>query len=365
MPPINLIVNGTFDAQAAGWSGTDIEANHRESAYLGNGSSNRVAEMDGRSGFVTVMEQSFDVTSSTATELTFDSALRTASNGNAGLEGFTVEILDSSNTVIASLTVLPTANSLTGYSLPVTFPAAGTYTLRLTELGPNDSLGAIVDNIELMVCFHGQTHIRTPLGEKPARDIAVGDLVETENGPKAVRWVGRRKLAMSEIASDPKLYPVKISAGALGRGFPASDLWVSRQHRMLVSSPVCLRMFGQSNVLVSAIWLTALPDIYVDTSVTEVDYVHILFDEHEVVFAEGCPSESLLLGPEAKKSLSSEALDEIYTLFPALKMMSPTAMTTQCIPKRAQQKKLLHRLSKNGRVALENYDHVSSIRPAA
>jgi hypothetical protein len=33
MPPTNLIVNSTFDAGAANWSGNDIEAYGTETAY--------------------------------------------------------------------------------------------------------------------------------------------------------------------------------------------------------------------------------------------------------------------------------------------------------------------------------------------
>ncbi|WHP69702.1 hypothetical protein [Phaeobacter inhibens] len=57
----DLIINGTFDSGSANWGGTDLETSYTENAYLGNGSSNRVAEMDGQSGQTTVMEQSFTV----------------------------------------------------------------------------------------------------------------------------------------------------------------------------------------------------------------------------------------------------------------------------------------------------------------
>ena len=55
-------------------------------------------------------------------------------------------------------------------------------------------------------------------------------------------------------------------------------------------------MFGQANVLVAAHRLTLMSGIYVDQTVRTIDYVHVLFDEHEIIFAEGAPSESLLLG---------------------------------------------------------------------
>ena len=93
-----------------------------------------------------------------------------------------------------------------------------------------------------------------------------------------------------------KLWPVRICVGALGNGLPERDLLVSRQHRMLVSSRIALRMFGQADVLIPAIRLTALPGIAIDTNVTEVEYFHILLANHEVVFAEGAATESLYTG---------------------------------------------------------------------
>ncbi|CUH84553.1 Hint domain-containing protein [Thalassovita mediterranea] len=356
MPPINLIVNGTFDAGATGWSGTDIEATYRETAYLGNGSLNRVAEVDGRRNQITVMEQTFTVSGSSTRELTFDTALRTASNGNAGAEGFRVEILDDSGAVIAFAEVRPTNNSLQEFTLPVSFPDAGTYTLRFTERGPNDSLGAIIDNVELMVCFHGATQIETATGPKSARDIAVGDLVLTEHGLKPVRWVGRRHLTPAELTADPTLRPVRISAGALGQGLPERDLWVSRQHRMLVHSPVCERMFGEGGSLVAAIRLCDLEGIDVDEDAQDVDYVHLLFDAHEVVFAEGCPSESLLLGPQARLALRDEAIEEVCKIFPRFKSEKFGERSAYFIPDRKQQKRLVWRLKKNARPPLQGYN---------
>lgn len=316
MAPTNLIVNGTFDAGSTGFTGTDMETEFSEDAYLGNGSTNAVAEMDGTSGQTTVMEQSFTVTNPTSTELTFDSALRLSANDQAGLEGITVEILDDTGTVIATMTVLPTENVLTSFSLPVTFPEAGTYTVRLTEVGSDQGDGAIVDNISLLVCFAGATRIATPFGAKVAREISVGDMVETDRGPKTVKWVGHRTVNQQDIEFEKAFLPIKITAGALGKGLPKADLWISRQHRILVSSPVCQRLFKEAEVLVAAIRLTALPGIFIDKETKEIDYIHFLFDEHEVVYAEGAPCESLLLGAQARDSLSLAALDESRLIFP-------------------------------------------------
>jgi hypothetical protein len=355
-PPTNIIQNGTFDLQGLFWGGTDIETTFTEGAYFGNGSPNRVAEIDGNAGQRTVMSQSFNIAGPIETELTFIAALRTQ-NTTIGQDGFRVDIVNSTGGVVATLTVLPPARGVyTTYTLPVNFTTAGSYTLRFTELGPDNSFGAIVDNISILVCFAGQTLIDTPDGAQPARQIKAGDLVTTEHGPKPVRWVGRRHVSAEELAANDKLRPVKISAGALGQGLPRADLWVSRQHRMLVSSPICQRMFGQTDILVSALKLTALPGIHLD----EIDYIHLLFDQHEVVFAEGAPSESLLLHSEALAALSPEAVEEIRILFPELAQAGQFGPDARLIPKGHQQARLANRMAQNGRPPLEAFRRTSA-----
>lgn len=356
MPPqTNIIVNGTFDQQSVGWTGTDIETTYTETAYLGNGSTNRVAELDGRVGQTTAMVQTISIAGPITTELTFDATLRTQ-NVTVGSDGFKVEIRDATGTVIAEMTVLPpTIGTYATYTLPVEFPAQGTYTIHFIERGPDNSYGAIIDNIEMMVCFAGQTLIDTPEGPRPAIDIRVGDLVVTERGPLPVRWVGRRGVTAAQMAGDDKYRPVKISAGALGQGLPRADLWVSRQHRMLISSPVCRRMFGHGETLVAAVRLTALPGIYIDQEITRIDYVHLLFDQHEVIFAEGAPSESLLLHNEALAALTPEARDELRLMFPDRFTAAGMVQNAKLIPKGRQQARLADRLSRNGRSALESF----------
>lgn len=351
--PTNVIINGTFTDGETGWSGTDIEASYTESAYLHNGSHNRVAELDGHRCQTTVMEQTFTITDPTTTELTLDAALRLESNDNAGQEGFTVEILDSCGTAIASTTIIPTVNTLESYSLPVTFPSAGDYTLRFTEIGPDDSLGAFIDNVELLICFAGGTGIATPAGERLVDNLRAGDIVMTRTGPRPIRWIGKRRVAADEIARNPKLRPVRIARGALGGGLPKRDLCVSRQHRMLTTSRVAQRMFGLPDTLVAAIKLTRLPGITVDETIDSVTYYHLLFDTHEIVFANGAPSESLLVTEHALAAMTAEARQELLALFPAL-CAKGTAPAATIIPEPRQQKDLVERLGKNRKPVLDH-----------
>ena len=59
-------------------------------------------------------------------------------------------------------------------------------------------------------------------------------------------------------------------------------------------------------------------EIAVDAAAEDVSYVHLLFDRHEIVAAEGAAAESLHTGPEALKALSPAARAEIAALFPDL-----------------------------------------------
>ncbi|WP_293573197.1 Hint domain-containing protein [Phaeobacter sp.] len=344
----NLILNGTFNSGSAFWTGTDIEASYREGAYLGNGSSNRVSEIDGNGSATTVMQQTFTVTDPVSTEVTLDVALRNAALGQAGIDGFVMEVLDSSGNVISGMTVLPTTNSFTQVTLAVDFTDAGDYTLRFTEIGNNDSLGAIIDNVAIMVCYCGGTEIDTPSGPRKIETLRAGDLVSTENGPRPVRWIGRSNLTAQDLEQHDKLRPVCISAGALGHGVPNAPLRVSRQHRMVVRSQVAQRMFGAAEVMVPAIRLVSLPGIALAETAQAVSYFHLVFDDHEIIRANGAPSESLLLTAQSLRALSPAAQDELRTLFPDLTdRFAGDCDSARLIPARNRQKRLIERLQKN------------------
>ena len=149
------LVNGDFSAGFTGWSGTDLETN-TEGAYLGNGSTNPVAEMDGNAGQTTVLEQAFTVAEPGVARLNFDAVTRTS--GTVGTDGFIVQILNPAGVVIASATIIPTSNTTWAtYTLDIPFPVAGTHTLRFTEIGDNNSQGAILDNVQFVAATGNDT----------------------------------------------------------------------------------------------------------------------------------------------------------------------------------------------------------------
>lgn len=171
-----------------------------------------------------------------------------------------------------------------------------------------------------VVCFANGTLIETEAGLVAVENLEAGEMVKTrDNGFQPVRWVGSRKIRPAELNAHANLRPVCIKSGALGVGVPIQDLAVSPQHRMLIRSEIAQQMFGTDEVLVAAKHLLELPGVEVAEDMEMVEYFHILFDRHEVIYANGAEAESLYTGREAMKSLSVAARKEILTIFPELK----------------------------------------------
>lgn len=197
-------------------------------------------------------------------------------------------------------------------------------------------------------CLTRGTLIQTAGGQRAIETLQIGDAVMLfDEGSAQIRWIGSRVFDATELKAKPKLMPIRIVAGALGEGLPRRDMLVSRQHRMLVRSKIAGRMFGSPEVLIAAIKLTDLPGIFVDHDVTSVEYFHLLFDEHQVVLAEGAPTESLFTGAEALLALGAEAIEEIAEIFPALLDCDYAPVPARPIPNAKMQKQLVTRHCKN------------------
>lgn len=160
-------------------------------------------------------------------------------------------------------------------------------------------------------CFTKGTLIQTDRGHKPIEDLQVGDLVMTQDhGLQPIRWIGS-----SVVKAHANLAPIMIKEGALGN---ASDLMVSPLHRMLISDWRAELMFGEDEILVAAKHLINGDTIFRKPGGV-VEYFHMMFDQHEIVYAEGCASESFYPGEVAMGSLDEEVQEEIFTLFPELR----------------------------------------------
>ncbi|MBD9526531.1 Hint domain-containing protein [Paracoccus sp. PAR01] len=199
-------------------------------------------------------------------------------------------------------------------------------------------------------CFTRGTLIRTPQGDVAIEQLAPGDLVLTrDRGAQPVRWIGSTRLGAAALAALPHLRPIRIAAGALAEGLPNSDLLVSPQHRVLVRSRIAQRMFCADEVLVAARQLLDVPGITVADDVPEVEYIHMLFEQHEVVISNGAQTESLYPGAQALKFVGRVAAEEIFTLFPELRAADHAPMPARTLPGGRQSRQLARRHVQNGR----------------
>ena len=161
-----------------------------------------------------------------------------------------------------------------------------------------------------VVCFTRGTHIATTQGEILIENLKVGDLVLTmDHGYQPIRWIGSTR-----VAATGNLAPILFRKGVLNN---VRDLMVSPQHRMFLNGWQAEVLVGEHEVLAAAKHLVN------DSTVRrveggEVEYFHILFDTHEIIFAEGCPSESFHPGVVGWGALAEESRQEIVTLFPQL-----------------------------------------------
>jgi len=212
---------------------------------------------------------------------------------------------------------------LTGVRANVIQSGPESGTVELLDDNGNVARRVTYSEIEqIIICFTPGTRIATQKGEVAVERLQAGDKVFTrDNGAQTLRWVGRRDLTPQEMSAHPEFQPVLIRKGALGNGLPERDMLVSPQHRMLVNSDLAEVMFHEREVLIAAKHLTGLDGVdQVQTGA--VSYLHLMFDQHEVVLADGAWSESFQPGDHSLKGIGADQRDEVLTLFPELETLA-------------------------------------------
>lgn len=165
-------------------------------------------------------------------------------------------------------------------------------------------------NLNMVPCFVAGTLIETAEGKMPVEILESGDLIQTrDNGFQELRWIGQR-----DVAASGKMAPIEIAANTFGKH---SVLRVSPLHRILLQDEMAELLFGESEVLVAAKELVNDQTVRVREG-GMVTYVHLLFDQHEIVISNGLESESFLPGGQITNLFEEEAVAEICALFPEL-----------------------------------------------
>ena len=133
-------------------------------------------------------------------------------------------------------------------------------------------------------CYCPGTLIRTEYREQRVEDLNIGDKVLTAAGvARPIKWIGRRSYRGRFAMGRKDILPVCIKAGALDHDTPKRDLWISPNHAMYLDG-----------VLIEAKDLVNGVSIVQAERVEQIEYFHIELDSHDVIMAEGAPSESFI-----------------------------------------------------------------------
>ncbi len=152
--------------------------------------------------------------------------------------------------------------------------------------------------------FARGTNITMASGEqRQIEDLHIGDRVLTrDNGIQTIRWIGQTTMrAVGEFA------PVVIAKGTLNN---ENDLVVSPNHRLFIYQRIDHLGTGRSEVLVKAKHLINGHNITRQTG-GFADYFQLLFDEHQIIFAEGIAAESLILDDRTTPALPKDLAQKI------------------------------------------------------
>ncbi len=150
-------------------------------------------------------------------------------------------------------------------------------------------------------CYCRGTLILTETGELPIEELTIGQRVVTLSGEaRPIKWIWHRSYDGRLIAGENSLLPVRFADGALADSIPTGDLLISPEHHLYVDE-----CFTQVRYLINGATITSLE------SINDLEYYDIELETHDVILAQGTPSETFV-GNRAKFTNASE----YYSFYP-------------------------------------------------
>ena len=251
-----------------------------------------------------------DVIEVLGAEGTFDLLANDVSNTGGTL---TITQINGQDVVAGDTIILPTGEEVTlNADGTVTVEADGDFETNTFSYQASDEDGntdtAFVE-MTTLPCLVAGTLVETPNGRVAVESLKPGDMVMTrDDGPQPVRWCGRA----TRRAVGPDA-PVVIEAGTLGDHERAE---LSPNHRVLMKSARAELLFGEGEVLVKAKDLVNGSTVRLRRDGGSVTYVHVMFDQHQIIRGNGLDSESYHPGRETVESFDAETREEILRLMP-------------------------------------------------
>ena len=194
------------------------------------------------------------------------------------------------------------------YALPLS-PLVARTDYTLIEMHEAPAAAPLAD----LVCMAFTTGTMITLAggaQAPIESLTAGQKVLTrDNGPQPLRLIAR-----ATLRAHGTFAPVVISAGTLGN---SGDLVVSPHHRIFLYRRGEARLGATSETLVQAKHLVDGAQVYIREG-GYVDYYALVFERHEIIYAEGIPCESLLVTQTTLDVLPADLASEVRTRAPDL-----------------------------------------------
>ena len=242
--------------------------------------------------------------------------------GGDGDDTFRLADLDTTGTGNAAISITGGEGDETNGDTLILTPDVSYGDITFTDSDPDTGLSGsftmadgtpvTFSEIENIICFTPGTMILTSHGERPIETLQVGDLVVTrDQGLRPIRWIGKRT-----VQGHGRFAPIRVGANALDP--TRKGLLVSPQHRILYTGYRAELLFGEPEVLVPAKHLVDGREV-LRQPCDAVTYIHLMFDHHEVIYAEGIATESFHAGDVGLGAIAEPAREELFALFPELR----------------------------------------------
>jgi hypothetical protein len=78
-------------------------------------------------------------------------------------------------------------------------------------------------------CLASGTLIRTPSGNRPVKELKIGDLVLTPDGPLPLKFLGISTRHVNSLKASGRM-PIRIQSGVFGHNLPSADIYCTPSH---------------------------------------------------------------------------------------------------------------------------------------
>jgi hypothetical protein len=128
-------------------------------------------------------------------------------------------------------------------------------------------------------------------------ELQIGDEIHTLAGRKAIKWIGYNKFTKEESrAWQDSVMPIRVARSAIDDDSPHGDLYLSPLH--------CV-FFNEALIPVKYLINGTSVARRAPSGISAIEYYHVEFDTHEVLYAEGALVESFFDGESERESFSN------------------------------------------------------------